>query len=379
MASAKSASARRASPLVGLPIAFSVRRDRSLPHDNTLGLVSFGILPFMLGMRLRLLLLPESVALISGHTRAHVSAFFAVVMPLIIASSSWALVSLGVDLGPSIALAVTISVTAAWVGFSFFNGPSPLILPVFYALSFVPGFPIVTCAYALMVGLLVGGGLAWRRLLRHPWRGIDRGTEPSGTRTWRHLTGVLLMGALTFCIARITSNGMPFFSMLIALVATVGLVEHAFNSTSTWLLDRLAGERLRPLSRRDGAAASILSIFTGSLKSALFTISGTLLGLAAAHYSLGMDLGCMDLVLMAPYALITLAAMTALLIALVTIPFSIAIAVGLVIGTVWFLGPFIAYEFWGSTALPILLVIASLLALVLVPVAWYRLAMAELP
>jgi hypothetical protein len=138
----------------------------------------------------------------------------------------------------------------------------------------------------------------------------------------------------------------------------------------------LAAERLHPLSRRQAAAATMLSLIGNCLRNVLPLIGGMLLGLLLSDAWLGRDSSGLWMLL--PHALMVTACSMAGVLLLLVLPLAVA-TIGSVLLVVILLAAPIVMLRLGTGDYPGALLVATGLALLLVPFAWWRLAEVELP
>jgi hypothetical protein len=138
----------------------------------------------------------------------------------------------------------------------------------------------------------------------------------------------------------------------------------------------LASQRLLPLPRRQAAAATMLSLIGNCLSSVLPLTGGMLLGLVLADAWHGRSSGGLWLVL--PQAVAVTVCSAAAMVLGSILPLAVAITGGAVLAVVLIMAPIVDL-YSGAAAYPATPLIAAVLALVLVPLAWWRLAEVELP
>lgn len=384
---------------------------------------------FPLGYRLRMLFQAEGLVLAPSHVAWLRRQFFLLILPLITAAIVALLLVRGVPLLWALACATCIAGTGTWIGFTGFASllsVSALILGIVaveQVRSEVYADPV---AVIMLIASAIGVVVAWRRLGRRPIPILVRHRAPALERISDWFDGRMLerpqprsaigrqpgladaarlglsglgcswamrvVGLLGMVVAGVflsraetlhPGDRMPTVLTLITVVVGivvlgwVGAGHAGQGAVRAGLRDLLAGERLRPLSRRRGAAATLLMIIGNCLNSVLPMAAGLIMGLLLADLAQGREPA--GSWLLAAYAVEATAGIVAGVLLLLLLPRAVAIAV-VAGGGVLLLGAPICIILSGSdVAYPSFTLLAAVLPLPLLLLAWWRLAEAELP
>jgi hypothetical protein len=397
--------------------------------------VLFFLLPLPIGFRLRRLIEADGLALMRGHTTWALRWLCFAILPVIAGVIALSQLLTGIPLLWAVAVGVGFAALGAWMGFArglSFVLASGAALVVVTLLRLVPdgiGWQGNVVAGLTILVVCFGVRAAWRQLesrtvqvwTRLPvWRFerlsawfdawtmdrrapiVESGRLPTlltaawvgfsglGASRRMGLIGILLMAVGAFAMSstapditdRLTSllciTTMIAYVLVLAWLS-VGQGEDRRTSGQARRLVRglLATERLHPLSRRQASAATMLSLIGNSLRNVLPLIGGMLLGLLLSDAWLGRDSSGLWMLL--PHALMVTACSMAGVLLLLVLPKAVAI-IGCVLLVVILLGALIVMLRPGTGDYPgALLLVATGLALLLVPFAWWRLAESDLP
>ena len=389
--------------------------------DPFLGFFSLG--PF-LGLRLRVLLSNEIMALSQRHTERILLLFFLFILPITV--SSIAIPSMLIGGAPVSALTNALCACALATWGVYIQKPTQAIIGVvLYVMAYKWLRPLDHNAWNLVASVLALGGclLAWKRLLRHSWNAIDSRPLTTVFNEWldRVLGGSRpiprqvskRLPTLTTAARNMIAHQRPWsFQIMCLLAVTIGCFWWARNtgnydhmaiaysimtfsafliamdwaslrrntdgvSSTAMVRGLVASERLLPLSRTKGAAASLLALNIRIIAGGQPIVVGLILGFAAAEWSLGRTPDVLAFGAIVLYFLSIASVVAGSLIFLNLIPPWLAVCLlGLLFSLVLFSIRVLAVEVGWAWA-P--LVITTMLALVLVPLAWQRLSTSELP
>lgn len=389
-----------------------------------------------LGLRLRSLLSVDCLAMARGHAVWVLRGFSLVILPLVAVGMALPLILTGVPALWSLAIAAALAAVGAWIGFAMLLS-IPAVATAF-ALVSVLGLVSerssrLVDALALVLLVMVGAGvrLAWRRLETRvvsvpwrdwcPWRSwrlerlmarFDAWSMPalatvaarrrpvslltaarvglSGLGgSWRmRLAGMLLMAIGAAVVSWQAADLRDRLPIALSITTLIAFVSAAWLSVARVDAPHLAGhgrhrlrgflasQRLLPLSRRQAAGATMLVMIGNGLSNVLPAILGMLLGLLLADACLGRDPG--GLWLMLPQAVAVVVCCSAGMLLSLCMPTTLAIALAVLLTFILLTAPIVVLHFGGS-GYPGVATIACGLAVLLAPLAWWRLAEVELP
>ena len=383
-----------------------------------------------LGTRLRSLLSADCLGLARSHASWVLRWCCLVILPAVALGMTMLLALTGVPLLWSAAIAAVMVAVGAWMGFAapYFLSVGPLWAALFLVVVVLPhlvksrdGWAGDALAAAALIVVGLGVRTAWQQLetravpARSHWRSwhLDQLSAWFDACVMRQPAAVVARGPLPTLLtaARIGLSGLGG-SWLLRLIGTVVMCIFAFAVNSRepatndslsvlmpiitlcafapalgWfsagkgenpLASRglLASQRLLPLPRRQAAAATMLSLTGNCLSSVLPLTGGMLLGLLLSDAWLGRDSSGLWMLL--PHALMATACSMAGMLLLLVLPLAVAITGGAVLAVVLIVAPIVDH-LNGAGAYLAAPLIAAVLALVLVPLAWWRLAEVELP
>lgn len=391
------------------------------------------IMPVPLGLRLRSLLGAESLNLARSHATWVMRWFFLAVLPLAAVATAMPLAVTGIPPLWAIAIAAAVVSIGAWVGFSVFRS-----IPAFTAaivltsalrlVTVSDGWMADLSALALLAGVAAAARVAWRRLearaiLAWSWQRRSprlerlsawfdeltmdrpspvavRGHLPSlGTAmrlglsglggSWiMRLIGFVSAGLLGWIISANVPEGPDRLAVLLSLSTMMacafapgwfsagqGAATSSSGPARQMLRGLLVNERLRPLSRRQAAAATLLASIGNALSSILPMVGGLMLGFVLTDAWHARISGGLWLVI--PQTVAVAACSSAAILLSLSIPKPVAITAAVALGIILLGAPILAML--ADAAYPSGTAIAALLAALLVPLAWWRMSEAELP
>ena len=376
-----------------------------------------------LGVRLRSLMSADCLGLARSHATWVLRWFCLVILPAVALGMTLLLALTGVPLLWSAAIAAIMVAVGTWLGFAAFSSsawPAGFVLVALPLLTTTrDGWVGDVLAATVLIVVGLGVRTAWQQLesravpARSPhWRSwdIDQLSVWFDACVMRQPAAIVARGRLPTLLtaARVGLSGLGG-SWLLRLIGTVVMCIFAFAVISReldtnarlsalmpiitlcalalalgWFIagkgekplasrGLLASQRLLPLPRRQAAAATMLSLIGNCLSSVLPLTGGMLLGLMLADALQGRDSSGLWLIL--PQAVAVTVCSAAAMVLMSILPLAVAITGGAVLAVVLIMAPIVdLYDAYPAAPLT-----AAALALVLVPLAWWRLAEVELP